>query len=133
MPTRDEQSQVRAIVRDVRRLTERAVINITLRVTRELKFHTPVDTGWARANWIPAVGAPQPAPVGTRGNAGAAVAAATTGQTRVLGYRLNRGKTFVTNNVPYIQRLNIGHSRQEPAGFVQRAIRQGVIGATRGR
>ena len=132
MPTRDEQSQVRAIVQGVRRVTERAVINITLRVTRELKLHTPVDTGWARANWIPAVGRPQPTAVGSRGNAGAAEAVGAAGSARVLGYRLRRGKAFVTNNVPYIEVLNNGHSKQEPAGFVQRAIRQGVIGAARG-
>ena len=28
----------------------------------------------------------------------------------------------ITNNVPYIEALNEGHSPQEAAGFVQRAI-----------
>lgn len=31
-------------------------------------------------------------------------------------------RSFLSNNVPYINRLNEGHSRQAPAGFVEGAI-----------
>ena len=40
----------------------------------------------------------------------------------MAGYKFGQGKVFVTNNVPYGRELNDGHSRQEPAGFVQRSI-----------
>jgi len=82
---------------------------------------TPVDTGWARANWIPSVGAPAVSPVGSRAavDGGAAQQAALA---RLLGYKLEQGPVYATNNVPYIAQLNEGSSRQAPAAFVQRAI-----------
>ena len=49
------------------------------------------------------------------------------GRAQVLGYNdLDRGNAFITNNVPYIVRLNDGSSKQQPRGFVQRAIRKAV-------
>ena len=44
------------------------------------------------------------------------------GMASVLGYRLAAGKTFVTNNVPYVLQLNDGSSTKAPAGFVQLAV-----------
>jgi hypothetical protein len=44
----------------------------------------------------------------------------------VLQYRLRQGAVFVTNNVPYILRLNAGSSAQAPAGFVDKAVATGV-------
>ena len=49
-----------------------------------------------------------------------------TGKSTVIGYRLNKGKAFISNNVPYIRRLNDGHSKQAPVGFIQRAVRKAV-------
>jgi formaldehyde-activating enzyme involved in methanogenesis len=37
----------------------------------------------------------------------------------------------VSNNVPYINRLNEGHSAQAPAGFVQQAVAKAVADTTR--
>ena len=124
-------TQIRAIVRGMERVTERVVTKITLDVTANLIDDTPVDTGWARANWVPAIGTPVihdltdiPSTVpnatsaaGTQQQALAAV---------VAGYRLARGKVFVSNNVPYITKLNDGSSQKAPVGFVQRAIRKAV-------
>ncbi len=31
---------------------------------------------------------------------------------------------FISNNVPYIGRLNNGHSAQAPSGFVEMAVRR---------
>ena len=120
--------QIRAIVRGVTQQTERTMRAITLHLAAELIRHTPVDTGWARANWVPRVGRPSDADVGRGGaeRVPQAVAAQTAGRNAVLGYRLGQGNINVTNNVPYIEALNDGHSMQEPAGFVQRAIRSAV-------
>ena len=124
-------TQIRAIVRGLERVTERVVTKITLDVTANLIETTPVDTGWARANWIPAIGAPivrdltgveatvQNASLGA-GEQQQALAAV------VTGYKLARGAVFVSNNVPYISKLNDGFSRQAPSGFVQMAIRKAV-------
>ena len=128
MPTANERAQIKAIVRGVSQVTERAVRAITLDLHAHLVESTPVDTGWARANWVPRVGRPIEEPVGAPGAGGVAEAqgAAAAGVGSIFGYRLSRGAVFVTNNVPYIERLNEGHSAKEPAAFVQRCIRQAV-------
>ena len=131
--------QVRAIVRDLERFTERLIVKITLDVTANLVETTPVDTGWARANWVPSVGKRSRRPAesfsGRTPSAFVQAAAAkqTAGTAQALSYKLERGRVFVTNNVKYINRLNDGYSRQAPAGFVQRAIRKAVTMARRFR
>lgn len=105
-------------------LIERAVKALILEVNRELRKRgtgTPVDTGHARASWIPAVGAPNLSePVG----ADSSLAQAGTAQ--VLAFKLGQGTLYISNVVPYISRLNAGHSKQAPALFVERAIAQAV-------
>lgn len=128
-------SQVRAVVRALEGLTERVVRKITLDVTANLIETTPVDTGWARANWVPSIGLPRlgaatdkPDPSIVPGQ----VAVQQAGVFGVAAYRLKQGKVFISNNVPYIIDLNEGTSRQAPAGFVQAAIRKAVTSDIRG-
>ena len=129
--------QIRAIIRSLERVTERVITKISLDVTANLIETTPVDTGWARANWVPAIGQPftasledvkpQPGDISlatSRQNQGTASVA--------TGYRLSQGSVFVSNNVPYIVRLNEGSSSQAPAAFVQRAISKAVTQDIRG-
>lgn len=78
---------------------------------------TPVDTGHARANWIPSIG--QPSDIDA---AGSTDAAHDTGVAQVVGYTLDRGSVFVSNSAPYIERLNNGWSQQAPALFVETAM-----------
>ena len=131
--------QVTAIVRDLDRFAERLIVKITLDVTANLVEATPVDTGWARANWVPSVGQRSRRPAqsfpGRTPSAFVQTAAAkqSVGQAQAVGYKLERGRVFVSNNVDYILRLNDGYSRQAPAGFVQRAIRKAVTMARRFR
>lgn len=124
-------TQIRAIVRDIGRVTEHVVRKVTLDVTANLVATTPVDTGWARANWVPAIGAPAetgleditPTPddaARARGQQQRALAGVAT------GYKTSQGRVFVSNNVPYIGELNDGKSTQAPAGFVQQAIYKAV-------
>ena len=120
-----ERQQIRAILRGVGEFTERLVTRITLDVTADLITHTPVDTGWSRANWVPRIGQPFEGTAGDRPARGTTVSGTVeqaAGQSAVLAYKLSKGLVHVTNNVPYIEALNDGHSPQEPAGFVQRAI-----------
>lgn len=126
----NNRAQVRAIVKELRNVTARLITKITLDLDANLRESTPIDTGWARANWVPAIGTPHlenlegidPKSV----DVSAAQQKAANGKARVLGYKLVKGKVFVTNNVPYISRLNAGSSKQAPAGFVQRAIAKAV-------
>ena len=124
MAKADEQRQLEEIERELRGLTETAVVKIA----SELEAVTPKHTGYTAANWISSVGRPQDAPVGTIGRAGVvtAKAAAEAGRVRVAGYRIEQGSAFVSNAHGNAERLNDGHSLQEPAGFVQRAIANAV-------
>jgi len=88
---------------------------------------TPVDTGWARANWVPSLGGePASEPVGSKISVLSAEAATQSGLGSLLNYKLLIGPVYITNNVPYITRLNDGHSSQAPKGFVQAAITAAV-------
>lgn len=86
---------------------------------------TPVDTGWARANWIPRIGAPFSGVAGSRENVSAGDQGA--GVASIIANRTNTN-VFISNNVPYILRLNEGSSQQAPRGFVQAAIKKAIGG-----
>jgi hypothetical protein len=88
-------------------------------------YGTPVDTGWARANWVPAIGSPYEGTAGSKKalNLGVQQQAIATVAT---SYRLSQGPIYISNNVPYIVLLNEGSSKQAPAGFVQNAISKAV-------
>lgn len=121
--------RVKVVVRDLEKFTERLVQRIALNVVANLQEDTPVDTGWARANWIPQIGAPFSGTAGSREQAEAGQLDTATQQVGIAkvatGYRLGP-PIFVTNNVPYIERLNEGSSSQAPAAFVQAAIFRAV-------
>jgi len=85
---------------------------------------TPIDTGWARTNWIASVGGPAPSTAGTREAVSAAAQQASLA--KLFGYKLAQGPAYATNNVPYIAKLNEGSSKQAPAAFVQRAMLRAV-------
>jgi len=125
----DNRAQIRAIIQGLREVTEQVVVRLSLNVTAELIETTPVDTGWARANWVPAIGV---SPIGRAtsdpdaGQVAAQQARQALGQAQVLSYQLGQGSVFISNNVPYIGRLNDGSSSQAPTGFIQAAIRRGV-------
>lgn len=116
---------VRVAVGELKSFTERKIKEITLAVTANLVEDTPLDTGWARNNWVPRIGVPPEGVAGSRDavsgaaqGAGLASVAAT--------YALDKGSVFISNNVPYISALNDGHSKQAPSGYVQRSIEKGV-------
>jgi len=76
---------------------------------------TPVDTGRARANWIPAVGE---MPTGTVDGVASPLGAIAT----AVG-AFTAGKViFIANNLPYIARLEDGYSQQAPQGMVARTM-----------
>lgn len=84
---------------------------------------TPVDTGHARNNWLSSTGTALK---------GAPNSAEKSGQAAVV-QNINTGvalkvtdEAVLVNNVPYIRRLNTGHSKQAPAGFIEKAVAAGV-------
>ena len=129
-----ESRQIRIVVESLEGFVEKLIKKIVLDVASNLRAApvqggTPVDTGWARANWVPQIGSPAEGTAGSREQAEAGIlpSDAEAGQLSVaLGYKLKKGPVFITNNVPYIVKLNEGSSQQAPAGFVQGAIAKAV-------
>lgn len=117
----------------------RAVRKLALVVDRELVLATPVDTGRARSNWIVSLGAPEtgvrepykPHPEGSKGGgsgtseSGNAAEAMAQGAGVIAKRRLGQS-IHIVNNVPYIGKLDAGHSKQAPANFVKKSIMNGI-------
>ena len=142
--------------RNIRKLGSRIENNsvaMTKRVAKRaltsLVEGTPVDEGVARSNWrvslgnptravIPAYSPGKKLGIGERANARAAIQVgfATINQLRV-GAKRGTGQAgqavFITNAIPYLDRLRAGYSSQQPNDWVQVALleAQAEIAATR--
>jgi len=90
---------------------------ITMEAFERVVLKTPVDTGRARANWSPSIGAPTAASYPERmdKSGGVSIAAA---QRAAFDWNCI-GSIFLCNNVNYILPLEYGSSRQAPAGMVR--------------
>ncbi len=108
-------TQAQAIGEQLRKQLELAAKALTLEIDKELRKSTPVDTGHARANWVPSIGTPHTGEV-------AGQAAQDAGVAQVLRFKLGDGFLYVSNGVPYITALNYGHSKQAPRLFVEAAV-----------
>ncbi len=120
-------TQVFRIVKELKDFTDRHIKKIALDLTAELVKTTPVDTGWARGNWIPKIGSIFAIPAATRETVSNAEAIQQEGITEVATrYTIEKGSIFIANNVPYIRKLDMGGSSQAPAGFVGDAVKKTV-------
>jgi hypothetical protein len=93
-----------------------------LAVYGELIQSTPVDTGRAKSNWwmdINRVSLEIREP--DNGDAGQAQAESVSGKDTKPDDVI-----YISNNLPYINRLDDGYSDQAPAGFVAAAVQVGV-------
>lgn len=90
----------------------RAVVDVSSRIIKR----TPVDTGRARGNWIPSIGAPVLNSVSEKGLPESTVISNVIKQSNSA-----TGNVFyLTNNLPYIGRLEYqGWSKQAPRGMVR--------------
>lgn len=103
--------------------TDRLVRRCGLAVDAAVVIATPVDTGRARSNWQVEIGQAADGVVDAIDKSGQG--AITAGARTIQSYR-NGSSINITNNLPYIERLNDGWSAQAPAGFVERAVQVGV-------
>ena len=84
---------------------------------------TPVDTGFARGNWVPAINRQPSLPVTLLDKQAVLAPARIANAARALRI----GDTFyISNNAPYIALLNSGYSPQAAAGFVRENVAAGV-------
>lgn len=125
--------RIREIAVGVEANSGKMVRKTVITVASAVALRTPVDTGRARANWRTQVGSALTAqagafPQGTKGSTGAAAAAQATAEAvnAMQGPVKSGVPVFISNNLPYIGRLNDGSSTQAPAGFIQSAIDAGI-------
>lgn len=104
---------VKRFALDVRGESDKVVRTATLELFSGIIKSTPVDTGRARGNWQTSVGQPQG---GTLERTGMEAALTEVQATVPEG----AGQlVYLSNNLPYIERLENGWSQQAPIGMVR--------------
>lgn len=100
---------------------------VASQVLTDVVQDTPVDTGAAKSNWIVNLGEASNATRGAyvpgfKGSTGGdnASSAINAGQSVIHGATVGVD-IHITNNLPYIVKLNQGYSPQAPSNFVQDA------------
>lgn len=120
----------------IRRFMSHATVERVSLATRALSLHaltglvmrTPVDTGRARGNWQVSIASPRDGETGVLDKGGAQAVAQGAG---VIAGQRGFQQVVIQNNVPYIERLNDGHSQQAPAGYVEGTLAS--LGLSTGR
>lgn len=99
---------------------DREAIALAGLISQTVILATPVDTGRARGNWFASVSIPRlKADFGATDRSGQARISS---NSAAIAQRGNDQTIFITNNLPYIKRLNQGHSAQAPEMFVEKAV-----------
>jgi hypothetical protein len=109
--------------------SSRASIAAAEVILSDLVWKTPVDTSQALSNWQVRLSKPvgirhylEPHYPGQKGSTQRDSALETIALGKeILKQKKPGQKIFISNVAPYIVKLNDGYSRQEPAGFVERA------------
>lgn len=105
-----------------------AAVKVASEILKDLLNVTPVDTSKALSNWQIGLGSPPDARLKPYfPGLGGSTQEASANAALKAGLDVLKGKKagvtiYITNNLPYIRRLNDGYSKQAPAGFVERAV-----------
>lgn len=91
-----------------------------LSVASRIILRTPVKTGRARGNWQTTIGSPADGVIDGLDPNGVIAQAQARDATAKIGH--DDAPVFITNNLPYIQRLEDGASEQAPNGMVSLTI-----------
>ena len=94
---------------------------VAIDIDRNLILETPVDTGRARAGWFPMVTNSPPTYVPPEEQYKGKKNVPPPPIPGLRKIKLGE-KIYVSNNVPYIIYLDQGHSKQAPAGYVDRTV-----------
>lgn len=93
---------------------------LAIDIDRRVILETPVDTGAARSNWLASIGGPDMSTAEI--DIGAALQK---GAVTISGAQ-DYDTVFISNNLPYIERLNEGWSQQAPTGYIDQIITEEV-------
>ncbi len=98
-------------------IPEKVIRGGTLNLFNNIVIGTPVDTGRARGNWFTSISSPSNA-----------VRSATNEQASISDANITvstwdvSDSIHITNNLPYIMRLEYGYSKQAPSGWVRKSV-----------
>lgn len=113
--------------------TNKLVKKVALVADQTVVIATPVDKGRARSNWITNLNSAssetiEPYSAGDHLGTGetANAAGAISQGSGVIAQRKSGQDIHITNNLPYIGKLNDGSSAQAPSDFVQKAVQASV-------
>lgn len=105
---------------------------LAVNIDRRLVQETPRDTGSAKASWLVAYGQPNNEIVDVDGNDVGTAAAQAIEKGAIEASKFKAGDVlYITNNQPYIERLNEGWSQQAPSRYVDQIIEEEVRRADR--
>jgi hypothetical protein len=102
---------------DIKQFTKLVAFKVHDRIVER----TPVDTGRARASWTIVAGETADTSVAPPDFAGGPEAGISAARSKQGNVQLAHSYV-IANNLPYIERLENGHSKQAPAGMVGLAI-----------
>jgi hypothetical protein len=131
----------KALADDVNAFVGSIVTSIQYEVVRR----TPIDTGRARSNFVVRLNSPfrltykaySPYRSRYRGGSGGTMGEAANLQQAVaqaqgvMARRKPDDTVYITNNLPYIARLNDGYSKLAPRNYVRAGVAAGVASAAR--
>ena len=87
------------------------VQKLAVEIDKRLVFRSPVDTGRFRANWVVGNGS-------INGNTKESFTAANN-SIEINSIKVNGQIIYITNSLPYANRLEYGYSKQAPQGMVR--------------
>ena len=120
------------ILDDMDRFISKQIVGLVFEIHAEMVEATPLDLGWARGNFVPQINSPYRENLkDTEPSAGDAATRHAANISKLgailTSYQLGNGPLFISNNVPYIGRLNDGHSKQAPPGYIPMAIDRALV------
>lgn len=112
--------RIRQHGRNIEVNANREVVKLGSLVSQTVISGTPVDEGFARGNWFATLGSPRlTADFEKKDPSGQETIAE---NNAIIARRRSGQAVYISNNLPYIKRLNEGWSSQAPAGYVEKAI-----------
>jgi hypothetical protein len=120
---------MRRVARGVVERSDLLTRRVAITALEDLVRGTPVDKGVARSNWrvslnapttgvIPAYAPGRHLGIGETANASAAIGAG-----RAVIAQVREGQTiYISNSIPYLEKLRNGHSLQQPRDWVNTSL-----------
>ena len=112
------------VVDDVEQVVGKLGLGVIRGFVRAVRERNPVETGWSRANWLASIGSPTDHLNGHRAPDGYDPGLPDALLDQLTGWTPRKGNIYVTNNVPYVPKLNAQHP--EARGYIPVSVLVGI-------